>query len=133
MSVSESTQKFAMFYVNLKTYRIIFDLQIKVVVNNWHGISQSVTYNDVLSEIYQIASNNQEVDGWTEKTKEKITSWFITLVSKVGLHNKKTSQLTSPLVNEEEFAYFLKIGEAWFLEACLLDPFTINRIKSYAI
>lgn len=132
-TVSETTQLFAMFYVNLKTYRILFDFQINVVLSNWNGISQSVTYNDVLSELYQISASDEFVDSWSEETKNKVVSWFITLLVKVGLLNKKTSQLSSPLINEEEFAYFLKINEAWFLEACLLDPFVINRIKSLAV
>lgn len=131
-TVSETTQMFAMFYVNLKTYRILFDFQINVVLSNWNGISQSVTYNDVLSELYQISASDEFVDSWSEETKNKVVSWFVTLLVKVGLLNKKTSQLSSPLINEEEFAYFLKINEAWFLEACLLDPFVINRIKSLA-
>lgn len=132
-TVSETTQMFAMFYVNLKTYRILFDFQINVVLSNWNGISQSVTYNDVLSELYQISASDEFVDSWSEETKNKVVSWFVTLLVKVGLLNKKTSQLSSPLINEEEFAYFLKINEAWFLEACLLDPFVINRIKSLAL
>lgn len=132
-TVSETTQLFAMFYVNLKTYRILFDFQINVVLSNWNGISQSVTYNDVLSELYQISASDEFVDSWSEETKNKVVSWFVTLLVKVGLLNKKTSQLSSPLINEEEFAYFLKINEAWFLEACLLDPFVINRIKSLAV
>lgn len=132
-TVSETTQMFAMFYVNLKTYRILFDFQINVVLSNWNGISQSVTYNDVLSELYQISASDEFVDSWSEETKNKVVSWFVTLLVKVGLLNKKTSQLSSPLINEEEFAYFLKINEAWFLEACLLDPFAINRIKSLAV
>jgi hypothetical protein len=73
------------------------------------------------------------VNSWSEETKNKVVSWFMTLLAKVGLLDKKTSQLSSPLINEEEFAYFVKINEAWFLEACLLDPFVINRIKSLAI
>jgi hypothetical protein len=132
-TVTETTQMFAMFYVNLKTYRILFDFQINVVLSNWNGISQSVTYNDVLSELYQISASDEFVDSWSEETKNKVVSWFVTLLVKVGLLNKKTSQLSSPLINEEEFAYFLKINEAWFLEACLLDPFVINRIKSLAV
>ena len=132
-TVSETTQMFAMFYVNLKTYRILFDFQINVVLSNWNGISQSVTYNDVLSELYQISASDEFVDSWSEETKNKVVSWFVTLLVKVGLLNKKTSQLSSPLINEEEFTYFLKINEAWFLEACLLDPFVINRIKSLAV
>ena len=132
-TVSETTQMFAMFYVNLKTYRILFDFQINVVLSNWNSISQSVTYNDVLSELYQISASDEFVDSWSEETKNKVVSWFVTLLVKVGLLNKKTSQLSSPLINEEEFAYFLKINEAWFLEACLLDPFVINRIKSLAV
>ena len=132
-TVSESTQLWAMFFINLKTYRIYFDFQVNVVLNNWNGISRTVTYNDILSEFYQISASNAFVDSWSKETKDRITSSFITLLRKVGLLDAKTSELRSPQVNEEEFAYFLKINEAWFLDACLLEPYVINRIKSYAL
>ena len=132
-TVSESSQLWAMFFVNLKTYRIYFDFQVNVVLNNWNGISRTVTYNDILSEFYQISASNAFVDSWSKETKDRITSSFITLLRKVGLLDAKTSELRSPEVNEEEFAYFLKINEAWFLDACLLEPYVINRIKSYAV
>ena len=132
-TVSESTQLWAMFFVNLKTYRIFFDFQVNVVLNNWNGISRTITYNDILSEFYQISASNAFVDSWSKETKDRITSSFITLLRKVGLLDAKTSELRSPEVNEEEFAYFLKINEAWFLDACLLEPYVINRIKSYAV
>ena len=132
-TVSDSTQLLAMFFVNLKTYRIFFDFQVNVVLNNWNGISRTVTYNDILSEFYQISASNAFVDCWSKETKDRITSSFITLLRKVGLLDAKTSELRSPQVNEEEFAYFLKINEAWFLDACLLEPYVINRIKSYAV
>ena len=132
-TVSESTQLWAMFFVNLKTYRIYFDFQVNVVLNKWNGISRTITYNDILSEFYQISASNAFVDSWSKETKDRITSSFITLLRKVGLLDAKTSELRSPQVNEEEFAYFLKINEAWFLDACLLEPYVINRIKSYAV
>ena len=132
-TVSESTQLWAMFFVNLKTYRIYFDFQVNVVLNNWNGISRTVTYNDILSEFYQISASNAFVDSWSKETKDRITKSFVTMLRKVGLLDAKTSELRSPQVNEEEFAYFLKINEAWFLDACLLEPYVINRIKSYAV
>lgn len=132
-SVSESTQLWAMFFVNLKTYRIYFDFQANVVLNNWNGISRTVTYNDILSEVYQISASNAFVDSWSKETKDRITKSFITMLRKMDLLDAKTSELRSPQVNEEEFAYFLKINEAWFLDACLLEPYVINRIKSYAV
>lgn len=132
-TVSESTQLWAMFFVNLKTYRIYFDFQANVVLNNWNGISRTVTYNDILSEFYQISATNAFVDSWSKETKDRITKSFVTMIRKVGLLDAKTSELRSPQVNEEEFAYFLKINEAWFLDACLLEPYVINRIKSYAV
>ena len=132
-TVSESTQLWAMFFVNLKTYRIFFDFQVNVVLNKWNGISRTITYNDILSEFYQISATNAFVDSWSNETKGRITSSFITLLRKVGLLDAKTSELRSPQGNEEEFAYFLKINEAWFLDACLLEPYVINRIKSYAL
>ena len=132
-TVSESTQLWAMFFVNLKTYRIYFDFQVNVVLNKWNGISRTITYNDILSEFYQISASNAFVDSWSKETKDRITKSFVTMLRKVGLLDAKTSELRSPQVNEEEFAYFLKINEAWFLDACLLEPYVINRIKSYAV
>ena len=132
-TVSDSTQLLAMFFVNLQTYPIFFDFQVNVVLQNWNGISRTVTYNDILSEFYQISASNAFVDSWSKETKDRITSSFITLLRKVGLLDAKTSELRSPEVNEEEFAYFLKINEAWFLDACLLEQYVITRIKSYAL
>lgn len=132
-TVSESTQLWAMFFVNLKTYRIYFDFQTNVVVQNWNGINRTVSYNDVISELYQISANDEFVNSWSDETKKRIPSFFLTMIRQVGLLDAKTSELRSPQVNEEEFAYFLKINEAWFLDACLLEQYVINRIKSYAV
>lgn len=132
-TISDNTKFWAMFYVVLKTYRILFDLQINVVLNNWRSISQTVTTNDLISEIYNISSQDEFVDSWSEDTKRKITSSFLTILRKVGLLDANTDQLLSPTVNEQEFAFFFQIGESWFLEACLLESYVINRIKSNAI
>lgn len=132
-TISDDTKLWAMFYVVLKTYRILFDLQINVVLCNWRSISQTVTSNDLMSEIYNISSHDEFVDSWSEDTKRKITSSCLTILRKVGLLDDNTDHLLSPTVNEQEFAFFYQIGESWFLEACLLESYVIHRIKSNAI
>lgn len=67
-TLSADTKRWAMFYVNLKTYRLYFDFQINVVLDRWRSISQEVTYSDIQSEIYQIAANDEFVDSWSEDT-----------------------------------------------------------------
>ena len=132
-TLGEESQRAAMLYVVLKTYQIAMDFHLNVTVNKWKSVEQSVSVDDLMIEFNDIACKDEFVDSWSDETKNKVVSWFITMISKVGLLDKKTSQLSSPIINEEEFTYFLKINEAWFLDACLLDPFVINRIKSFAV
>jgi hypothetical protein len=30
---------------------------------------------------------------------------------------------------DDNMAYYIRIGEQWFLDACLLQPYEINEIK----
>ena len=47
---------------------------------------------------------------------------------------KDMSETLSPIyLSDEEFAFYLKLGEAWFLDACLLQQYEINRIKQVAL
>jgi len=47
--------------------------------------------------------------------------------------NERTLDLQPMQASDQSFAYYIKIGEPWFLDACLLQPWEIDRIKQYAI
>ena len=49
---------------------------------------------------------------------------------RLRLLNEKTNELTAIKLDASEFAYYIRSGEEWFMEACLLYPYEINDIKN---
>ena len=95
-TLSDSSQKVAMFYVMLKTYRIFFDLQFNVVLQHWNSADQTVTIQDLLLGFNEIAARDEFVDSWSAKTKEKLSSAILSVLRKVGLLEENTANLKSP-------------------------------------
>lgn len=126
--MSELSQKIALFFVILKTYKICFDFQINVTRNKWNSINRSVTRDDLLMEFNEIGSRDEFVDSWTDNTRIKVAAAYLSILRKVGMLDDD-NQLHAVRDTDEAMAYYIKIGEQWFLEACLLQPYEINEIK----
>ena len=127
-SMSEESQRIALFYVILKTYKICFDFQINVTRNKWQSISRSVTRDDLLMEFNEIGARDEFVDSWTDNTRIKVASAYLSILRKVGMLDEE-NRLHAVKDTNEAMAYYIRIGEQWFLEACLLQPFEINEIR----
>ena len=125
---SES-QKCALFFVLLKTYHLVFDFQLNVVLPQWRSASQTLSKSDLMMRLNEIAANDDFVDGWSDQTKGRVCTGFLSFLREAGMLDRETDVLHRPQMAEEDFAHFIAIGEGWFLEACLLQPFEINRIK----
>lgn len=132
LDMSPQAQNIAMFFVVLKAYRICFDFQVNVVIKKWNSVSQSVTFNDVFMQMMEIAADDAFVDSWSDATKRKVVSTYLTILRKVGILDDSDA-LHPVTLPDDEFAYYLTIGEPWFLEACLLQPYEIERIKDSAL
>ena len=128
LQMPEESQKIAMFFVILKTYKICFDFQINVTRNKWQSISRSVTKDDLLMEFNEIGARDEFVDTWTDKTREKVASAYLSILRKVGMLDGENN-LHAVKDSNEAMAYYIQIGEQWFLEACLLQPYEINEIR----
>lgn len=125
-AMSETDQAIANFYVILKTYKIVFDFHINVTLRKWNSISKSVAKDDIMPEIYEISSRDEYVDSWSDQTKDKIASAYLTILRRVGMLDGN-NQLCPLSCNN--FEYYLERGEQWFLESCLLQPYEIETIK----
>ncbi len=124
-AMSEEDQKVAIFLVILKTYKICFDFHINVTMRKWNSISKSVTFDDIEMEFNEVSAKDEFVDSWSEKTKRKLASAYLTILRKVGLLDSEGN--LHPL-SASNFDYYITHGEQWFLEACLLQPYEINEI-----
>ena len=123
--MDEEDLKAALFFVILKTYKICFDFHINVTLRKWNSISKSLVYDDIEMEFNEVSARDEFVDSWSDKTKRKVASSYLTVLRKVGILDKDDN--LHPL-SASNFDYYIINGEQWFLEACLLQPYQIQLI-----
>ena len=92
-----------------------------------------LTKNDVFAAISEVASRDEFVDSWSEDTRNRAASQYVTILRQAGLIDEATGELREPNVADEELAYYVRIGEIWFLQACLLPGYRIEQIKQIAL
>ena len=125
-AMSESDQIIANLFVILKTYKIIFDFHVNVALKRWNSISKTIEKDDVMMEIDEIAARDSFVDSWSDETKGKLASTYLTILRKTGMLDEEGKLNPLYCSNPE---YYITIGEPWFLESCLLQPYEIEDIK----
>jgi len=125
----DNMRKVSLFYVLLKTYKILFDLHINVTVKRWQCSKNTVDLADMRMEFNQIASRDDFVSGWSEETRDKIVSSYSTFLKKAGAMDSETCLLRRIPISNIDSNYFMEQGETWFFEACLMMPFEIKRLQ----
>ena len=133
MNYPERHQKLALFYVILKTYRLLFEFQIKVAVKKYNSANNTLKVDDLWIEFYNISSMDPFVDEWTDKTKRKAINVYLTMLRQVGLLNQDTAELQRIDIEKEAFIPYVHLGELWFLQACFLPQYEIENIKTAAL
>lgn len=126
LEMNEDDQKVALFFVMLKTYKICFDFHINVTMRKWYSISKKVEHDDLMMEFNEIAAKDEFVDSWSEATKKRVASAYLTILRKINMIQSDNSLIA---INCSNWQYYLEMGEIWFLEACLLQPYQIENIK----
>lgn len=129
LTLNDKSQRVAMFYVILKTYKIVFDLHINVVLEHWRGVDQRVSRNDLMMEFNEISANDAFVESWSENTKDRVASAVCSVLRKVGLMEEKNFDLKPIDFLDIDCSYYLQNKELWFLEACFLEPYEVQKIK----
>lgn len=125
--MSDRDKAIALFYVILKTYKICFDFHVNVTMRKWNSISKSVEKEDLMMELCEISAHDEFVDSWSEKTKGKVATSYLTILRKVGMLDAD-GHLHS--LSSDNYGYYLEKGEPWFLEACLLQPYEIEHLRN---
>lgn len=116
---NEQEQKLALFFLALKTYPLALDFHFEVVVKKWRALDYSLERFDLQMRLDEIASQNEEVAGWTESTHTKLLTVFQRMLREAGLLGR--TRLRKPENIDTSFwEYFVSIGASWFLEACFL-------------
>lgn len=113
---NEKEQKLALFYLCLKSYPLVLDLQIEVALKKYKTGSSLGTF-DVTMRLDKLASENEDLASWSDGTLDKLNSQYRKVIKDAGLFNK--GDLNKPIgISSSFWTYFKQINEAWFLEAC---------------
>ncbi len=123
----------ALFYVILKTYKLIYEFQLNVAVKKYNSANNTLKIDDLWMEFYDISSRDPLVDSWTEQTKKKAIKSYLTMLRQTGLLNSETDALQQINIDKTAFIPFVQLGEIWFLQACFLPSYEIDNIKSLAL
>ena len=98
-------------------------------MRKWNSIDHSLMMDDLLMELNEISAHDEYVDSWSDAPKKKCCSCYLTILRQSRLLNEKSRELTPVKLDASDFAYYIRSGEEWFMEACLLYPYEINDIK----
>ena len=127
---SEEGQRAGLFYAILKTYKLVFDFHFNVAIKRWNSVDHQLAKFDIMMEFNEIAAHDEFVDNWSDNTKDRCASAYLTILRQAGLMTEKTNELQSIHPDISELEYYFRTGEEWFLEACFLYPYEINNIKA---
>lgn len=132
LQLGENAQRVALLYVILKTYQLLFDIHICVTLNLWRSSSIEMHSSDVMLYINELAAQDSFVDSWSESTRKKVVSVYILMLHQAGLIKNGSAELCIPDLSDSDWMYYIRIGEAWFLEACFLPTYRVNELKQQA-
>lgn len=133
LNLSEQAQKLDLFFVILKTYKLLFDFQINYLLDKYNSASPVFSSEEVLILLNEIAANDELVDGWTDETKKKVVSVYQVMLKQIGFLKATGGEIARLDIDKELFVRYIKLGEDWFLQACLLPLYEIDNIKRLAL
>ena len=128
--ITEQAQRAGLLYAILKAYKLAFDFHFNVTVKRWNSVEQTLKKNDIMMEFNELSARDEFVDSWTDNTKDRCASQYLTILRQAGLLNSKTDELKPIHLEPSDYTFYIRSGEEWFLEACLLYPYEVNDIKS---
>jgi Putative inner membrane protein (DUF1819) len=119
MVSDEQEQVLILYYVCLKTYPILKDFQIDVLLRKWLNYSLSYDKYIFYDFLFRQTENHPEIDEWTDETKNKLSSVINVMLTELGL--LKDGELRQLNVRDEKWQLFVTLKEYWFMEALFLS------------
>jgi hypothetical protein len=124
----EREQKLLLFYVCLKTYKLLFDFHFHVTLTLWRSSNPVVDPFVYQMELNEIGGKDDFVYGWSDETKQKCISVYLKMIKDIDMLHPETLQLNKIYAANGFFQYFVSICEPWFLDACFLSEADKNQI-----
>ena len=126
IQMPETDRMAANLFVILSTYKVAYEFHVNVTIKKWNSINQTIEKRDILRYLGELSDKDEFVASWADTTKGKVASAYLTILRKAGMLDSKGKLKQICPSNPD---YYLNIGEAWFLDACLWAPYQITKLK----
>lgn len=126
MDMDDTDKRIAIFFILLKTYKILFDFHANVTMRRWRSASQDISIDDLMMEFNSISAKDEFVDSWSDATKKKVASGYLSILRHANMLDENDHLRALKPSNVD---FYFGIGEPWFLDACLLEPYEIETLK----
>ena len=125
---TEDVQYLYLYYNILKCYRVIFDIALNVVIPKSRSVDNTLQTMDVAMGIAELATREETIASWTEKTIAKINARIVKLYLEINMLDKNTGELKPMRYDNDAYSYFVQQGDTWFLDVCLLPNYQKQEI-----
>jgi hypothetical protein len=85
----------------------------------WRSITQELHRSDIERFLDHQADNHPEVENWSPSTHDKVQQVMRKMLREVGLLQGDKLQRLS--ISQRFWTRFVRVGDAWFLEALFLS------------
>lgn len=119
LSLTAAEQSITLYYACLKTYRLMFDFHMDVVLPRWQTMEHRLEAHDARRFLERRADAHPEVDTWSQSTWEKIRQVLLKMLTEAGL--LQDGIIVAPSIEGDVWERFVYVGDLWFLEAALLN------------
>jgi hypothetical protein len=125
---SKEEQLLILFYAACKTYKLIADFLLETVLRKWQHLDYEINADDFKNFLYKKMDKSPKLESMSPTFITKLSSVVIRMLNESGMlkNGKLQKQNYSPVV----LKMIAKNGDAWFLQAILLNETEINEIIS---
>jgi hypothetical protein len=131
MEADTNEQYLILYYACLKTYDMLRDFQIDVLLQKWRTGSLDFDKYIFLDFLFRQRPQHPEIDEWTDVTCEKLGQVLVVMLTELGL--LKNGRLQELYFDDRVWSTFIKIRATWFLEALFLDDFRRQELVQTSV
>ena len=128
LSLDRSGQTVALYYCLMRTYLIVKDVHLNLVLPRMKSANPVIVKADVERHICTVAAVDSFVEGWSDVTKGKVAGSCLSYLRALGMLSDSRELHPVP-VADSVAGHFISRGEGWYLESLGMPLYEINRVK----
>ncbi len=125
-SIGMAEQKIILYYVCLKTYKLLFDFHFSLLIEKWATGDKEILVEDFSHFLEVLGSKDENVFSWTEKTLYKGAQVAVLMLKESGFIENEN--LIKPHIDQNALKIIIECGDDWITDVLFLDMEDRNRL-----